>query len=51
MFLGERLFATNKSEENKYSKKKKQSNEKNHNNKIINSTETEIYLFRACRWR
>ena len=34
------LFASNKTKESKHSKKVKQNNEKKHNNKMINSTET-----------
>ena len=44
------LFATNKTKENKHSKKVKQSNENKHNKRMINSAETKIYLFRAFRW-
>ena len=44
-------FSTNKTKENKQSKKIKRSNEKIHNNKMINSTETKIYLPKMFRWR
>ena len=45
------LFATNKTKELKHSKKVKQSNEKKHNNKMINSTETKFCLFGTFHWR
>ena len=45
------LFATNKTKETKPSKKVKQNNEKKHNKKKINSTETKIYLFRTFWWQ
>ena len=44
------LLATNKPKETKHSKKVYQTNEKKHN-KMVNSKEAKIYLFRAFRWR
>ena len=51
MVYGILRFATNKTKEDKHSKKVKRNNEKIHNNNMINSTETRIYLFRTFRWR
>ena len=51
MVYGILRFATNKTKESKHSKKVKRNNEKIHDNKMINTTETKIYLFRTFRRR